>query len=49
MPSDPSDVGHARVAIVVVDIENVFEREDGSEKVSGGRVNDTLGLPEMQA
>jgi hypothetical protein len=41
---NPSDVGHATVAVFGVDIEDVFDGHERAEKVTSGRVNDTLGL-----
>jgi hypothetical protein len=41
---NPSDVGHATVAVFGVDIEDVFDGHERSEKVTSGRVNHALGL-----
>lgn len=41
---DPSDISHASVAIVVVNIKDIFEGHKSAEEVASGRVNDSLRL-----
>lgn len=41
---DPSDVGHARKLVVLVDIKHVLYSQEGTEEVTSCRVDDTLWL-----
>lgn len=44
MASDPTNVSHAGEAVILVDIEDVFDGESGAEEVPASGVYDTLGL-----
>jgi hypothetical protein len=44
MPSDPTDISHAGIPVIRVDIEDIFMRQGCAEQVPGRRMYDTFRL-----
>jgi hypothetical protein len=44
MTGNPSDIGHACKLVFRVNVEDVLDGEQSTEKVATGGVDDTLGL-----
>lgn len=42
--SDPADITTAEVAVVIMDIKDIFSTDSSTQKVTGSGVHDTLGL-----
>jgi len=42
---DPSNIGHAGELVIRVDIENIFDGDEGPEQIASSAVYDTFGFP----